>query len=119
MQAKPRYFRVASRLSGATATIALAATLVLISGRAQAQNYPVVTVAPGQVYMVRGVSIRSGDYVVLEPSALLLFGPIHPPFAVVARPMLGLGGSGVGIGLAMNLGAATQARSAQCAGDLP
>jgi hypothetical protein len=103
MQTNPTHFSFASRLGGATATISLAAALVLTSGRAQAQNYPVATVVPGHVYGVRGFSIRNGDYLVLEPSFLFVFGPVRPPLTVVARAMLGIGGSGAGIGLAMNL----------------
>src|SRR5882724_3039321 len=103
MPANPRHFSFASRLGGATATIALTATLVLISGRAHAQNYPVVTVVPQHVFLVRGASFRNGDLFAIEPSGLFLFGPIGPPVAMVARAMLGLGGSGAGIGLAMNL----------------
>jgi len=103
MQTNPNHVSCADRLGGATAAILLAATLVMISGRAHAQNYPVATVAPGHMYVVRGFSIRNGDYLVLEPPVLFFFGPIRPRVTLVARPMLGVGGSGAGIGLAMNL----------------
>ena len=79
------------------------ATLMLIGGRAQAQNYPVLTLLPEHVFLVRGGSFRTGDVLAVEPSALFLFGPIRPPLAGVARAMVGLGGAGGGIGLAMNL----------------
>jgi hypothetical protein len=83
--------------------ISLTAAVVLISGRAHAQNYPVITVVPEHVFVVRGGSFRNGDLFAIEPSGLFLFGPIDRPFAMVARAVLGLGGSGGGIGLAMNL----------------
>lgn len=54
------------------------------------------------MYAVRGASIRNGDYLVIEPSGLFFIGPIRPPVALVARPMLGIGGSGAGVGLALN-----------------
>ena len=78
------------------------AVLLLSGAKAHAQNHSVQMVVPGHVYVVPGFSFRSGDYLVLEPSGLCVFGPIAPPVAVVARPMLGVGGSGVGLGLALN-----------------
>src|SRR5436190_13019234 len=86
------------------AKFSLIAASLLISGKALAQNAPFALPAvPGHVYVVRGASIRHGDYFSLEPSGLFFFGPIRPPVAVVVRPMLGVGGSGVGTGLALNL----------------
>src|SRR4051812_38012881 len=85
-----------------TATISLAAALVLIGARAHAQNYDSVTVVPGYFTMVRGASFRNGDLVALEPTGLFFVAPIRQPFALLARPILGLGGSGLGIGLAWN-----------------
>jgi hypothetical protein len=90
-------------LRGAVATSCLVVAILLISGKARAQNYPVLTFVPGHVYMVQGASIRNGDYLVLEPSGLFFFGPIARPVALVARPMFGVGGSGVGLGVAVNV----------------
>ncbi len=75
---------------------------MLVGGNARAQNYPVLTVVPERVFVVRGFSVRQGDWLTIEPSFLLV--PVstgrNGPLVFVARPMLGLGGSGVGIGLA-------------------
>lgn len=84
----------------ASGTIGLALFLVLVGGEARAQNYPVVTLVPEHAFVTRGVSFRQGDWLVIEPSFLLLPGGRDAPLAVVARPMLGIGGSGLGIGLA-------------------
>jgi len=85
------------------ARLSVIAVSLLISGKALAQNGPfAIPAVPGHVYVVRGVSIRNGDYVSLEPSVLFFFGPIRPPVALLARPMLGVGGSGAGLGLALN-----------------
>ena len=85
-------------------TFWLIAASLLMSGRALAQNSPIALSAlPGHVYVVRGASIRNGDTLSVEPSGLFFFGPIGPPLALVARPMLGIGGSGAGIGLALSL----------------
>src|SRR6187551_2604089 len=89
------------RSGGAAAAIGLTALLVLAGGDARAQNVPVATAIPDRVYVVRGVSVRQGDLLALEPSFLFVPGAVDrpPPLVVVARPMLGLGGAGVGIGL--------------------
>jgi hypothetical protein len=88
----------------------LIAVSFLISGKALAQNSPfALSVVAGHVYVVRGASIRNGDYLSVEPSGLFFFGPIGPPLALVARPMLGIGGSGAGIGLALSLAPALTA----------
>jgi len=102
METNPRRFDFASGLGGAAATISFAATLVLTSGKARAQNNPVVIVVPEHVFLVRGASFRNGDLIAIEPSGLFSFGPIGPPVVMVARAVLGLGGSGGGIGLAIN-----------------
>jgi len=80
----------------------IAALLLIGGGKAHAQNHAVLTRVPGHVYEVSGFSMRNGDYFVLEPSWLFFFGPIQPPVALVARSMLGIGGSGAGVGLALN-----------------
>jgi hypothetical protein len=103
MKTNPRHFCFAGRLAGAKATLSLTATLILISGRAHAQNYAAATVVPEHVYMMPGYSIRNGDLVAIESSCLFFFGPIRRPAALVARAMLGAGGSGVGVGLAGNV----------------
>jgi hypothetical protein len=90
------------RWGRAAATTGLTVFLLLVAGKARAQNYPVVALVPERVFVVRGFSFRQGDFLSIEPSFLLVPGATDGtrPLAVVARPMLGLGGSGVGIGLA-------------------
>jgi len=100
MRGIERTRRVLGRADTKTCFIAV---FLLSSGNARAQNYPVLTFVPGHVYVVQGASIRNGDYLVLEPSGLFFFEPIARPVAFVARPMLGVGGSGVGLGLALNV----------------
>jgi hypothetical protein len=103
MTATPKRSVRASGLARATATLSLAATLLLIGGRAQAQNITALTEVPQHVYLLRGDSFRNGDLITIEPSALFFYGPIAPPVALVARGIVGIGGSGVGVGLAANL----------------
>ena len=76
MRTNPCQFSFASRVGSATAMISLTATVALISGRAHAQNYPVVTVVPEHVFVVRGGSVsqrrlirhRAGRPVPLRPN---------------------------------------------------
>jgi hypothetical protein len=89
MRTNPCHLSFAARVGSATAMISLTATVVLISGRAHAQNYPVIAVVPKHVFVVRGASFRNGDLFAIEPSGLFLFGPIDRPFAMVARAVLG------------------------------
>ena len=94
---------LARGLGHAATTISLAATLVLISRTACAQNHPVAVLVPEQVYLLpAGISFRNGDYVAIEPTALFFAGPVVRPVALVVRGVLGVGGSGGGIGLALN-----------------
>ena len=79
------------------------ATLLLIGGRAHAQNYWVIPVVPKHVFIDRGGSFRNGDWFAIEPSALFLYNPIRQPVVMVTRAVLGVGGSGGSVGLAMNL----------------
>jgi hypothetical protein len=102
MRTNPRPFSFARRLGGATATIALTTTLVLISGRAQAQSRAAGTVVPSHVFGA-GLSLRNGDLFAIEPSGRFFFGPIRPPVTMVVHAVLGVGGSGGGIGFAMSL----------------
>jgi len=92
-----------SKRSGSAAvTIGLTAFLLLISGKARADDYPVLTLVPEHVFVVRGGSVRQGDWFAIEPSFLFVPGSTgrRSPLVLVARPMLGVGGSGAGIGLA-------------------
>ena len=100
----PRNHRgFASGLARTAATIALAATLALIGGRAHAQNHLVAPLVPEHVYLLpAGMSVRQGDHVALEVPALFFAGPVVRPVALVARVVLGAGGAGGGIGLAIN-----------------
>ena len=103
MKTTPNHLGLATGLGRAAATISLAATFVLVGGSARAQNITALTLVPEHVYLVRGGSFRNGDLLTIEPSALLFFGPIAPPVAMVARGIVGIGGSGGGIGFAANL----------------
>jgi hypothetical protein len=86
------------------AGIGLAAFLLLVGGEARAQNYPVVALTPDRTFVVRGASVRQGDLFAIEPSFLFAPAGRDSPLVLVARPILGVGGSGLGIGLAPILG---------------
>ncbi len=104
METSTRRFGLTSRVNRATAIGSLIATAIAVSGKAHAQNSPfALTVVPGHVFVVRGASFRSGDLFALEPSGLFFLGAGRPPVAGVARAVVGVGGSGGGIGLAANL----------------
>src|ERR1044071_5143275 len=92
--------RFSKRSGRAAATMELAVFLVLVGREAGAQNYPVLPVVPDHVYVTRGGGLRQGDLFTIEPSFLFLPGGRDGSFVVVGRPMLGLGGSGMGIGIA-------------------
>ncbi|HEX3905767.1 MAG TPA: hypothetical protein VH853_23275 [Polyangia bacterium] len=103
MRTTPNPLGLASGLGRAAATISLMATLVLTGGIARAQNHPAATLVPGHAYLLpAGISFRQGDYVAIEPSVLFFVGPVVRPVALVARGVLGVGGSGGGLGLAIN-----------------
>jgi hypothetical protein len=88
-----------------TARLPLTAILVLLSADARADDPPIPTVVPGHVFLVPGFSVRNGDWVAVEPSFWFtrsLIGPSRP-IMLVARLMLGVGGSGIGIGFAPTL----------------
>jgi hypothetical protein len=92
-------------LGRATAKVVLTAVLMLVGGRAYADDHPTVTAVPGRLVVVRGFSFRNGDWFAFEPSGLVLLGaPDHGgPVVGVVRAVAGVGGSGAGIGLAKNL----------------
>ena len=94
--------RFSKHSARAMTSVGLTAFLLLVGGNVRAQNYPVATLAPERVFVVRGVSVRQGDWLAIEPSFLFVPGSTgrRSPLVVVARPMLGVGGSGIGIGLA-------------------
>ncbi len=103
METNPRHGTLASRVGGTTAMVSLTATFLLVGGSAHAQNSPpALTLVPDHVFLVRGASFREGDLFAMEPSGLFVFGPIRRPVVGVARAVVGAGGSGVGIGLAVN-----------------
>jgi hypothetical protein len=99
----PSTFAVA--LGSATAKVALAAVLLLVGGRAYADDHPTVTAIPGRLVVVRGVSFRNGDWFAFEPSGLVLLGAPDRggPVVGVVRAVVGVAGSGGGIGLAKSL----------------
>jgi hypothetical protein len=85
-----------------SATIALAVMLMLLSRNARADSPLVVTLVPKHVFLARGFSVRMGDYFALEP-AFLFVGDARPgsrPPVGVLRPIAGVGGSGLGVGVA-------------------
>jgi hypothetical protein len=84
---------------------AILLVLLLLGGSARADGHPIATLVPRHVLLVRGFSVRSGDWFVLDPSFWIardLVGP-RRPIMLVARPMLGVGGAGAGIGIAPTL----------------
>lgn len=90
----------------ATKVVLTAVVLVLLSHDVGATEAPPAEeVVAGHVYVARGASFRHGDWVALEPAGVFMFGPpgAGRPVVLVARPVLGLGGSGVGLGLATSL----------------
>jgi hypothetical protein len=91
--------------TGAIGTLSLAVNLVVVAGNARADDHNIATVVPEHVFMVRGFSVRNGDWFVLEPSVWFARGLVGPsrPIVLVVRPMLGVGGAGVGVGLAPTL----------------
>ena len=63
----------------------------------------VLTLVPKHVFLARGFSVRSGDYVALEPAFLFVgeakFGS-RPMVGVCVRSRV-LGGAGLGVGFAL------------------
>jgi hypothetical protein len=94
----------ARRRHGAGAAIAFAATLMLLGSDVQADSPIIVELVPKRVLLGQGASFRSGDWFALEPPVFFVSGATlgRRPIVVVARPILGVGGSGVGIGLVTN-----------------
>ena len=80
----------------------LAAAIVLFAATARADDHPIATLVPEHVFMVRGLSVRNGDWVALEPTFWFTRGLTGGgrPIVLVARLMAGVGGSGAGIGFA-------------------
>jgi hypothetical protein len=79
--------------------------LLLLGRAAHADDYPEVPLVPGRVFLTRGFSFRKGDWFSFEPSFLFVSGAGGPgrPIVGVARPILGVGGSGAAIGVATSL----------------
>jgi len=95
--------RRASRRSGLARFIVAASLVTLgMSRAAHADSHLVIALVPKHVFSARGFSVRDGDYFVLEPSFLFV-GDAKPgsrPIVGVVRPMVGVGGSGLGVGFA-------------------
>jgi hypothetical protein len=73
----------------------------LLAGRAQAQS----AVNQDKVYPGLGIAIRNGDYFVFQPGLLFMLGApgeSRRPIAAIVRGELGVGGSGGGLGLAID-----------------
>jgi hypothetical protein len=83
----------------------VASLVLLLGGSARADDYPSVDVIPDRLYLTRGFSVRNGDWFSIEPSFLLVSRGVDPkrPIVPVGRPILGVGGSGVGLGVATTL----------------
>jgi len=94
--------RAPTRL-GLAGFIAAASLVTLgLTRSAHADSPLVLTLVPKHVFSARGFSVRNGDYFVLEP-AFLFVGDVKPgsrPIVGVVRPMVGVGGSGLGVGFA-------------------
>ena len=88
--------------SGVAAKIALSVIIVLLARKARADSPVVATLVPKHVFLARGFSVRGGDYFSIEPSFLFVANtkPGSRPIVGVVRPMAGIGGSGIGVGLA-------------------
>jgi hypothetical protein len=82
--------------------IALSVIILLLAREARADSPMVATLVPKHVFLARGFSVRGGDYFSIEPSFLFVANskPGSRPIVGVVRPMAGVGGSGVGVGLA-------------------
>jgi hypothetical protein len=89
--------------SGVAAKIALSVAIMLLAREARADSPVVATLVPKHVFLARGFSVRGGDYFSIEPAFLFVANtkPGGRPIVGVARPMAGVGGSGVGVGLAL------------------
>jgi hypothetical protein len=94
-----------ARSTGRATRISLTVILMLLGGAAHADDHPTVPVVSGRLFLTRGFSFRKGDWFSFEPSFLLVSGAAGPgrPIVGVARPMLGVGGSGAAIGVATSL----------------
>jgi hypothetical protein len=58
---------------------------------------------PGHVYELAGLTVGNGNYVSLDWSEMFFAGPITRPVGMFARGVFGVGGSGLGMGLSMNV----------------
>jgi hypothetical protein len=102
MKTGPDHGNSAIRRSAVGAKIALSVTIMLLAREARTDSPLVATLVPKHVFLAGGVSVRGGDYFSIEPSFLFVANtkPGSRPIVAVARPMAGVGGSGVGVGLA-------------------
>jgi hypothetical protein len=90
------------RSFGVGAKLALSVVIMLLAPEARADGPMVATLVPKHVFLARGFSVRGGDYFSIEPSFLFVANskPGSRPIVGVARPMAGVGGSGLGVGVA-------------------
>jgi hypothetical protein len=87
------------------AAFVVATGFALWGAQVRADDHPIATVVPGHIFMVPGLSIRNGDWVAAEPTFWFvrkLMGPGRP-IVLVARAIVGIGGSGGGVGFAPTL----------------
>jgi len=80
---------------------------MLLGGHALADTRSLTTRDPQaqsmRTYPVLGFQVQNGDYFAVEPGVLVLLGAVrHRPVAVFARAEAGVGGSGGGVGLAID-----------------
>jgi hypothetical protein len=103
MRTRPDHRWPSACRAGASAKIALGLALVVFTREARADGPLVATLVPKRVFLARGYSVRSGDYFAVEPAFVFVADArpgTRPPVGVV-RPIAGVGGSGLGIGLAL------------------
>jgi hypothetical protein len=94
-----------ARPLGRATRLSLTVILMLLGGAAHADDHPAVPLVSGRLFLTRGFSFRKGDWFSFEPSFLFVSGAggAGRPIVGVARPMLGVGGSGAAIGVATSL----------------
>ena len=88
--------------------IGLVAMVILVGGRVEAapderaQGWPGMT--SGRLGLVPGFRVRNGDWFVVDALGIALLGPPARTraVAVVARGEAGIGGAGMGVGVATN-----------------
>src|SRR5215831_18491436 len=103
MKTTSKHGGVTRTLASGAAVISFVTTLLLIRGTAHAQNRFAMPLVPGHVYELAGLTVGNGNYVSLDWSEMFFAGPITRPVGMFARGVIGVGGSGLGMGLSMNV----------------